>query len=425
MKPKTAMASVRYSNIQMFMGLMLSFSGSAVIEGTVPTLIATGLLATIWIPFYTTLSGIINAAGVFLSRLLMDRSPYQVLLLCDLYDLSLTTLAIIATASGYISLTKIVVVYLLGSACLPVLTNIANNTYVGSLSLRSRVAANRFNVISLFLMTIATLVVARPVGSFFVGHSLYLIFLINLLLTLVSLGCRWQALKNVPTSMVVTSRRDRIAFFQRLNVLETLRYFKGHVFSLKDTSPLIISLLYLSIGLFLYYLPLWLANPFSHKGSIIALVEACGGAGSTFGPLMFGWLGGRFSLRNQVMACVMGTALLEGITLLLIILCGAPKSWHGLLMFLPLVFGLFLVAAYCNIAALTSRQQRFAGKHYIEMVGLAYSFTALFTLMGSWWGYWLDASQNPLLSISVALGIAVMTWIGLLRHSSECTETAS
>ena len=115
----------------MLLGLLFSYSGSSVVQGAIPTLVAVGILSPVWIPLYTTLSRAINASAYIVSRFLGHYSPYRVLLICEVYDMAITTLVLVLLYEGSLPTLAVLMTYFILASCIPVITNIANGTYAG------------------------------------------------------------------------------------------------------------------------------------------------------------------------------------------------------------------------------------------------------------------------------------------------------
>lgn len=396
------------------MGLMLSYAGSSVIEGAVPTLVAVGMLSPAWIALYTTFSRVISACAYVMARLLGHYSPYRVLLICEVYDMVITILALWLLHEGSLSTPVVLITYVILTCVIPVITSIANGTYAGAISLASERTAVSFNALSLSFLTLATLVIGRPLGSWLIDYSIHLVLAINLVMTLISFVCRWAAMKR---DSVFTADRQRQALegsdAPRLNLLEGLEYFRGRILCLSASSPMTTPLVYLSMGLFLYYMPLWLAAGADNKGGIVAVAGVFGGLGSMVGPLLFYALKHLGRYRQHVTVALFVVAIDELITLAMVLVYGNDLSLPVLCLYMALNFGLYLAAAYCNVANLCARQKRFAGRRYPDMVGIAFSLASLFMLAGTWSGYLLGADSDPTWALVLAAIIALLAAVGM------------
>ncbi|GHC26097.1 hypothetical protein GCM10010082_18970 [Kushneria pakistanensis] len=398
----------------MLLGLMFSYSGSSVVEGAVPTLVAVGMLSPAWIALYTTFSRVISACAYVMARLLGPYSPYRVLLICEVYDMVITILALWLLYEGSLSTSIVLITYIILTSVIPVITSIANGTYAGALLLESERTAVSFNALSLSFLTLATLVIGRPLGSWLIDDSITLVLGINLAMTLVSFVCRWAAMKR---DTVLTTGQPRQALegsdASRLNLLEGLRYFRGRIFCLSASSPMTTPLVYLSMGLFLYYIPLWLAAGADNKSGIVAVAGVFGGLGSMVGPLLFYALKHLGRYRRHVTVALFIVAIDELITLVMVLVYGNDLSLPVLCVYMLLNFLLYLAAAYCNVANLCARQKRFAGRRYPDMVGIAFSLASLFMLAGTWSGYLLRADSDPTWALVLAATIALLAAMGM------------
>lgn len=415
-------AELKNPSMFMLWGLLFSYAGSSIITGAVPTMVAAGLVATGWIPVYSTLSTVFNGSAWLIAQLLRNASPYRMLLLCETYDIAITLIALVLFVGHFMSQVNVVLIYITLVAVVPVVTNIANNVYAGTLSLVSEPRAARFNSLALSLITLATLVVGRPLGSLLVDFSLYLILLVNLLLTGLSFIFRVVAMRrdtfyrHAATYSIQTSALDAVS---RPGLIAGLKLFRGRILCLSASSPLTTAVIYLGLGLYLYYLPLWFAQGVQHKGSIVAAAGGSGGLGSLVAPMLFYYLKARFSYRSQIAMAAAITGLFELCMLLLATLYGQAVAWSTLALYMLLLFATYLGAAYVNIANLTARQTRFAGANYHHMVGLSYSFNCLLTLVGTWSGYWLQATTDPRLPLLLAALLSGVTALVILKRKSH------
>ncbi|REC94740.1 MFS transporter [Kushneria indalinina] len=404
----------------MLSGLMLSYAGSSVVEGSVPTLVAVGMLSPVWIALYTTFSRAINASAYVMARLLGHYSPYRVLLICEVYDMIITLVALLLLYDGSLSTPVVLITYVILTSVIPVITSIANGTYAGALSLESDRTAVSFNAFSLSLLTLATLVIGRPLGSLLIDYSLYAVLVINLIMTLASFLFRWAAMKRDTLFLSNQNRYDPGSnHASRLDLIEGIRYFRGRIFCLSASAPVTTPLIYLSMGLFLYYMPPWLAAEADNKGEIVAMVGILGGLGSMIGPLLFYALKHRFRYRHHVTLAMFVVTVDELMMLGMVRMYGNDVSMPMLSVYMMLNFCLYLAAAYCNVANLCARQKRFAGKRYPDMVGITFSLASLFMLAGTWSGYLLDASSNPTWALLLGTMITLLTTMGLLRTKAS------
>ncbi|REC95044.1 MFS transporter [Kushneria indalinina] len=407
----------------MLLGLMFSYSGSSVIEGAIPTLVAVGMLSPVWIPLYTTLSRTINASAYIVARFLGHYSPYRVLLICEVYDMTITILVIFLLYEGSFSTLIVLMTYFILASFIPVITNIANGTYAGAMMLQSESTAVRFNAFSLSLLTLATMVIGRPLGSLLVDYSIYMVLLVNLFMTAISFVFRWAAMKRDTLFIPDQARYERTHHVSRVSLIEGVRYFGVQAFRLSASSPITTPLVYLSMGLFLYYLPLWLAEGADSKGEIVAMAGMFGGLGSMAGPLLFYAMKHRCSYRCHVALAMLMVAVDEILLIAMIRFFGNALSIPALSGYMALIFLLYLAASYCNVANLSARQKRYAGRRYPDMVGIAFSMASLAMLAGTWSGYMLDASANPAVALILSASITILGTAALafrkLRHGSR------
>lgn len=410
-------------HVLMFLGLMFSYSGSSVIEGSIPTLVAVGMLSPVWIPLYTTFSRAINASAYIVARFLGHYSPYRVLLICEVYDMAITVLVLLLLHEGSLSTLIVLMTYFILASFIPVITNIANGTYAGALSLKSESTAVRFNTFSLSILTLATLVIGRPLGSYLVNYSIYIVLAVNLLMTAISFLFRWKAMKRdtlfVSDQHPSASDHDVSPF----NLVEGIRYFGMGIFRLSASSPVTTPLVYLSMGLFLYYLPLWLADGAQSKGEMVAMAGVFGGLGSMVGPLLFYGLKKTGCYRRHVMMAMVAVALDEIMLAGMVHVFGNALSMPVLSIYMALIFLLYLAASYCNVANLSARQKRFAGKRYPDMVGIAFSLSSLAMLIGTWSGYLLNATHHPASALALSVVITLLGATGLLLQTRGADRT--
>ncbi|ARS52944.1 MFS transporter [Kushneria konosiri] len=413
-------ALLRQPHVLMLVGLMFSYAGSSVIEGAVPTLVAAGMLSPAWIALYTTFSRVISACAYVMARLLGHYSPYRVLLICEVYDMVITLGALWLLHVGSLSTPIVLITYVILTSVIPVITNIANGTYAGAIALRSERTAVRFNAFSLSFLTLATLVIGRPLGSWLIDYSINLVLAINLMMTLASFVFRWAAMKR-DTLFAADQNQQTLedSDTPRLNLMEGLRYFRGHILCLSASSPMTTPLVYLSMGLFLYYMPLWLAAGADNKGEIVAVAGIFGGLGSMVGPLLFHALKHLGHYRLHVTLAMFIVALDELITLAMVLVYGNDLSMSVLALYMALNFGLYLSASYCNVANLCARQKRFAGRRYPDMVGIAFSLASLFMLAGTWSGYLLRADRDPTWALVLATIITLLAAMGLAMKNGK------
>lgn len=398
-----------------FLGITFSYCCSAIVTGAVPAFVAMGVLATSWIPIFSTIRTAVSAFAVVISRLLEDRSPFAIVLGCSLYDVILSLLALVMAETQLFPLTTALCLYIAMMSLTPIVASIAQQIYAGELSLMSEREASLFNTLSFSLLPFLSMAITQALGSLLAGWSLTGLIVINLLLSAVSLCANLRAYRTYrqrqPAQAVAshdsapTTGHDKGTCLDIRTLMQVLR--------LSLASPLIVALLYFSVDIFLFYLPVWVAGQTAHKSQTIALFTFLAGSGSALGPLLFHCLRKRTGLRRHAFCAMLAIVLSEAALLLLVGTSGVQPGLSVLLT-IGLVGIIYCGTSYFSLVAISARQQAHAEGRYPIVVGIAYSSLSIMMLAGTWVGYFLDVAAHPaqglllaLLSSLVVAGFAV------------------
>ncbi|MGJ8526540.1 hypothetical protein LMG33818_002291 [Halomonadaceae bacterium LMG 33818] len=420
-----------FKRAYVIMGLafVVSDIGSRLIESAVPALIVLGILPMVFRPVIYTLEDLTDAFAFLASTLTHRLSPVSMMLWCDLYDLTLTAVAIGVLFFFPGQLDAVLITYMVLICPIPVFIDIADERYAGELSTINKDDAARFNTFFYSALAFTGSVIASPIGNLLAGVSVMSLLGANVVLTLAAILCRqWVVQREkrsvtsaVPSSTMndgtshTSSEADAIerysggnetaeqdeddelpdSFFSRLTAIK--RYHRI-VMSLKIGSPAFYPCVSFAIQLSSGYLFLWsVLNYSGHKTRLMATIMLIVGLAGTVAPHISYQLRKYWSNHAQVHVNLLAIIAANVVIFIAILMDGGAISFPFMVLLLA-VYCLSVIAQTCvALAHVAERQNRFATlSYYGDLVGLSHSLSGLAALLATWLGYVFLGYRHPI-----------------------------
>lgn len=428
----------------MFLGIAFSFCCSSLVNGAIPSFVSMGELSTEWIPVLTTVSGILSAMGLVIARLIENRNPYRIIMACNLYDIFLSVLAAFSTTQHWLTSQQTLCSYLLLISITPIVTSISQQVYSGELSITSTSTSSFFNTLSFSFTPFMSLAISSAAGSLLAGSSLTTIIFANIVLSSLSFLFSLNAYrlsryvsktgeKRREDEQLVISNKTSTSEPSETPSTRSIKCSLAHAFkyhSLKEIlgisahSPITIGLLYFTLDIYLFYLPVWISHQTVHKNRTVAAVNFLSGIGSTVGPILYYKWRQRASFKRHAVLAIAVILLAELLLLIMVNHSGHPtRLFVGLFGMLILLIG--GMASYASMALMGARQEAYARDRYNLIVGIAYSCLSLAMIAGSWTGFYMSAASSPFPALLLAFILGSLLLFAIQRGPAPISRTHS
>lgn len=419
-------AARRYAALRwMVSGFLLSFLGSALIEGGAPGLVSIGVLPVLWLTVLRTVEYSLGLLSPLTMRVLERCDPSRILLGVEGCDIVLSSVALILISVVGVDVVPIVIAYFLIAAVLPPVIDIAEELYAAQMVRGDERAAVRLNSVVAAGSGVVAAIIGRPLGAWTSTFSLTLLLVANVAFSALALLARWRAVRLVPTGPTVVPGSERRGVALGRSLLWTrVRAWSVRMAALGVLSPFATGAVSFVVSLVGTYLALWLVNAGDGSGALLGVAMAVTGIGRVIGPVAADRLSRRVDPAKVAALSAAGSAIsLVAITLTALV-APSPLGTLGIVLLLValFVFGAATVAVLALIAAL--RQARLHGRELSRTIAAAHACFAAASILGFWIGLALDVIHDPVPGLLLCAGVTTALAALLVRSTRRPWQTA-
>ena len=409
------------SRRMMVSALLISILGNRILDGSEDSLVAAGTLAGIWIVFSVTLGRGIEFFFPLYAGILKKYSPTKTLIFedgCEAFlSLLISILAFIYPENQY----ALFIAYMVIQSFLYPISDIASEFYSSTLAQKNAEEAYKFNASLESGLSLIGFIIAAPLGAFLAVYPVWVILIINTVVSLVSAITRMRSYVIEPVGAILEVDDSE---FSMLGERSSVKKFLHDIFASGVASPVINLLLNVAGVMSGQLLLIWIAISAQMIPSQAMAITICVfGIAASIGPIASLQIAKKISIPSILQYTSLATIVMY--ILMVLIIANAPTGNIRFVACLMIVFICALLSRARLTALTTYRQIQFKGSQYSRIMSWSFTFSAIGSILGVNIAYALDILKNPIPSLIVVIALWVVIACVLAKPVNRDTLSTS